>query len=78
MGAPKGLRRLRGDDHPEVANFLHNRAGVYEEMGQLDRARREFARALEIRRERLGAENPLTLESEAALERVGGAEEGTS
>src|SRR5690606_25868425 len=63
-------RRLHGDDHPDVARAHHNLADLNERRGRLARAERDYERALEIRRARLGAADPQPLATALALARV--------
>ncbi len=65
-----------GADHPDTATSLNNLAGLYDAMGQYEKALPLYERALAISEAQLGADHPSTatsLNNLAGLYRVDGA-----
>ena len=59
-----------GDRHPHTATSMNNLAGLYESMGQYDRALPLFEQAVDIAEEVLGPEHPNTKVFQENLRRL--------
>ena len=58
------LRKAFGDHHPDVAKTKLNIGLVLKASGKAGEARAMFAEAAAVRRDMLGPDHPLTMESE--------------
>ena len=63
-------RRVYAPSHPRLAEALDARAELALAEGRLGDARRDLEEALGIREAKLGADNPLSVETRAALARL--------